>query len=229
MSIDLNVRIMNQEQLDSFIQMARNLGFVGFATTIDLNEPIVRLDDGFRLIKRVEIQAKTLGALKKRVGQVRRESGIVVVPIGDVQISNWAAEDARVDLLSLVSLQREHILKPSTAKMAAGSETVLEVPVYRLISSIGLERSKILKVYRESVETAINEGMEIIVTSAANEPILMRSPRAMQYFGLVLGLEPDYLRGSLNTIPEFLVDQNERKLGADFIAPGVEVVRRDEE
>ncbi|MHA2133940.1 MAG: RNase P subunit p30 family protein [Candidatus Thorarchaeota archaeon] len=228
MTVDLNVRIDKQSDLDSFMAMARTLGLDGVATSLKLDTPFSRLEDGFLLAVRTDLKATALGSLKKKVGFARQRSALVVVQLGKTQVSNWAAEDNRVDILTLSNLSKESSLKLSTAKLAAQSGTALEIPVAPLLATTGLERSKIIKRYRECIQTALTSGMQVVLTSGASEPILMRSPDALRYIGRVLGMDSAYLRSAVKDFPKALLGRNERSLSADSIASGVEIVHRGE-
>jgi RNase P/RNase MRP subunit p30 len=228
MTVDLNVRIDKHSDLDSFVEMARALGLEGIATSLKLETPFSRLEDGFLLAVRTDLGATALGSLKKKVGLARQRSALVVVQLGKTQVSNWAAEDNRVDILALSNLSKENSLKLSTAKLAAQSGTALEIPVSPLLATAGLERSKIIKRYRECIQTALKSGMQLVLTSGASKPILMRSPDALRYIGEVLGMESAYLRNAVKDFPKALLGKNERSLSADSIARGVEIVHRGE-
>lgn len=228
MTVDLNVRIDEHSDLDSFVAMARSLGLEGIATSLKLDTPFSRLEDGFLLAVRTDLSDTTLGSLKKKVGFARQRSALVVVQLGKTQVSNWAAEDNRVDILALSNLSKENSLKHSTAKLAAQSGTALEIPVSPLLVTTGLERSKIIKRYRECIQTALTSGMQLVLTSGATEPILMRSPDALRYIGQVLGMESVYLQNAVKDFPNALLSRNEKSLSADFVAHGVEIIQRGE-
>ena len=228
MPFDLNVRVSDVDALDPFVRMAMKLGFSGIAVGIKLDRPIVRLENGFLIVKRTQLNTESLTSAKKQIGHVRRKSGIVTVPLDNIQVSNWAAEDTRVDLLTITHNQGIS-LKHTTAKLASVSGTALEIPIAPLLLKNGLDRSKVIKVYRETARTAAGAGMRIVLTSGSNQPIFMRSSMAMRYIGLLLGLDFAFLGTVVNEIPDLIVKQNQRKLDDDFIAPGVEIVKEDAE
>jgi RNase P/RNase MRP subunit p30 len=141
---------------------------------------------------------------------------------------NWAAEDQRVDLLTLDHSQ-EYRLRDSTARLAATYDTALEIRFDPLLHLAGLNRSKVIKVYRESVRTAIDSGMQVILSSGASHPLNMRSAMAIRHLGELLGMESKYAENAINQAPLDIVERNRRRLSSDYIAEGVEIRQRGTE
>jgi RNase P/RNase MRP subunit p30 len=227
-TIDLNVRVDDHSDLDSYVAMAKALSFKGIVTPLKIAAPFSRLDDDFLLGIRTDLGSSSIGSLKKGIGSARRQSALVAVQLGKTQVSNWAAEDTRVDILTLSNLSKENSLKLSTARLAAQSGTVLEILVAPLLETTGLDRSKIIKRYRECAQIAVASGMHVILASGASKPIQMRSPASLQYVGLLLGMDLAYMRKAVNDIPRDMLERNERNLSADFVARGVQIVQRGE-
>ncbi|UCE10561.1 MAG: hypothetical protein JSW61_01145 [Candidatus Thorarchaeota archaeon] len=227
MTIDLNVRVEDQNDLESFVTMAKALGFKGIVTPLKLAKPFSRLEDDFLIGTRTELKGSTLGSLKKGIGTARQRSALVAVQLGKTQVSNWAAEDTRVDVLAVTDISKDNSLKVSTAKLAAQSGTALEIPVVPLLETSGLDRSKIIKRYRECVQTAVTAGMQVVLTSGASKPIQMRSAASVQYIGQILGMELAYMRKTVD-VTRSMLDRNERNLSTDFVAPGVHIVQSGE-
>ncbi len=229
MHVDMNVNITKPEQIPHFVKMAKNMGLDGLAVTCNIDKPVITFEDGFRLYKRACLKQATLPALKTRVSQIRRFVMIVAVPLRSVQLANWAADDARVDLLTLSGISKEESLKSSTARLAASSGTALEVQMASLLTNFGLDRSRAIKTFRESIRIAQSAGMPIILSSGAKSPMMLRSPRAMLHIARLLGIDdPDFMENMSHTI-EKMLSQNQRKLSNDYIAPGMEIVWRPDQ
>ncbi|MHA2142354.1 MAG: RNase P subunit p30 family protein [Candidatus Thorarchaeota archaeon] len=229
MPIDLNVRVPTAKAIDSFVKMADRLGFSGFATFLHRESPFESLEGGMNLFARTDLPESGLKSMKKVVKEARPRTALIAVPLRGVDTANWAAEDARVDLLTLDEPHNECVLRESTAKLAAVSGTALEVLIEPLLTSFGLTRSKIVKVFRENVETAMRAGMQVVLSSGAKEPMSMRSPPAMRYVGLLLGLEWHYTKVAVFDEPQRIIDRNRKRLSPDFVAEGVEIIQRGEE
>ena len=226
MPIDLNVRIPSLEMLDEFEDMAGRLGLTGIAPSIELDEPVVVSKKGLVLYARADLKSKRIGSLRKELGPLRRRAMIVAFPLAGVETSNWAAEDRRVDLLTLGENNIGNTLKDSTAHMAEHSGTALEIQFNAILRSTGLNRSRILKGFRESTRTALDAGMKIVLSSGASYPTSMRSAMAMTYIGFTLGMNRVDSREAVFNAPQRIIDRNERKLSSEFVGPGVEIVKR---
>lgn len=228
MTVDLNVKVPSLERLDSFVEMAAVLGLTGIATTLPRDPPFETLENSISLFTRVDVKENRLRSAKARVNEVRYKSSIVSIPLRGVELANWAAEDDRVDLLTLEEPFNESNLRESTAKLAAASNTALEIPISPLLTCSGLARSKIVKVFRENIQTAKDSAMSIVLSSGAGEVMGLRSSMALRYVGLLLGLDRHSSKTAVDETPQSIIKENMKRLSADYVAPGVEIVRRGE-
>ncbi len=226
MPIDLNVKISGLEKLDDFEDMAGRLGITGIATSAKLDKHVVVSKKGLVLYARTDLKSKRIGSLKKELGSHRRRAVIVAFPLAGVETSNWAAGDRRVDLLTLGENNIGSPLKDSTAHLAEHSGTALEIQFAAILQSTGLNRSRVLKGFREATRTALDAGMKIVLSSGASHSINMRSPMAMTYIGFMLGMNRVDSREAVFNTPQRIVERNERKLSSEFVGPGVEIVKR---
>lgn len=227
MPLDLNVRVPKSDRLTDFTQMAIRIGLTGFAVPLPLRNPITKTNDGIVLMTRTDLVGKGVESIKKQLSRIRRQTAVIAVPLSDIEVSNWAAEDSRVDLLTVAELSKENTIRESTAKLAAHNGIALEIPIAPLLRFSGLDRSKVLKVYRESVTTAIGAGMKVVLSSFASEPILMRAPSAMWHIGIILGMDKRQSRECVYQVPDQILSRSEQKMRSQSFAPGIEVVREE--
>ncbi|TFF93720.1 hypothetical protein EU546_05855 [Candidatus Thorarchaeota archaeon] len=223
-AIDLGVRASDQEDFNALVGFAKSLGFSGIAVSGGITEPFREQDDGFLILKRFDVRSKNLSSLKKNVGQHRRKAAIIGIELArNLEISNWAAEDGRADLMVL-NHSKNTRLKDTTASLAAESGTALEVPFSPLLQTQGLARSKILKKYRESIGTALDAKMHVVLTSGTDNPLEMRAPTSMRHIAELLGIRYEDTTGVVIDTPKHIVDKNLAKLDRDFVAEGVEIL-----
>ncbi len=225
MVIDIGVCPSTPTDLGSFVQIARKLGFTGIATHNIEGEPDQLLKNEFTILKRSDVFGRGLKSIRKQVDNVRKHSMIVSVKLASVETANWAAEDQRVDLLTIDHSQA-YRLRDSTARLAATSDTALEIRIEPLLHLVGLNRSKVIKVYRESIRTAIDSEMQVILSSGALHPLHMRSAMAIRYLGELLGMGLKYAGNAINQAPLNLVERNRRRFSSDYVAEGVEILQR---
>ena len=224
---DLNIGLQGKGDIDSFIEMARQLGFDGIAVQGQIGEPIETRDDGFVLLNRYDLPQKSYRGMKNKVKQYRNNVIIITAPLTNVNSVNWAAKESTIDMLTLVPPYHEHRLRKTTAKLAASNGTMLEVPIAPLLTTDGMMRARILKTFRESVATAIGSGMAIILSSGATKPLGMRSPRAMQYIGQILGIKAAVTKKCVCENPAQIINRNKQKISEGYITEGIEMVKED--
>jgi RNase P/RNase MRP subunit p30 len=221
---DLNVCMKSKGELDSYISMAKKLGFTGFAVQGIISTPVETYNDGFSIINRFDLQKKSKRSMKNQVKRNRRNFVIISAPLLDVNFTNWAAEEATIDIITIVPPFTEHKLRRTTAKLAVANGTVLEIPINPLLTTDGMVRARILKSLRESVSTATAAGMSIILSSHAKDPVEMRSPYAMRYIGQLLGIDASSSKTCIYSNPAEIVSRNVHKLDGEYISEGIEIV-----
>ncbi len=228
MSVDLGVLASDATEIDSFSGMASKLGLTGIAVVGLLTDPFKTLAENMMVYSRVILHGKSINSVRKQIDKIRRKTMIVSVPLKSIEVTNWAAEDKRVDLLTVDPTQ-ENRLRDTTAHLASISNTSLEIQIAPLLKSAGLNRSKILKIYRESITTAMDAGMDVVLTSGAIHPMGLRSSVAMAHIGILLGMNRAYADSAASDFPKSIIERNIRKLQPSFVSSGVEIIHTGEE
>jgi RNase P/RNase MRP subunit p30 len=223
---DLNLRIKHKDEIQHFLRIAEGLGFDQLAVPSNLLNSYEKLQEDVTLLSRIDLPDETLGKLKGALNRYRTKHVIVAVQVSDPSVSNWAAKDERIDLLTLAPMSDSVHLRQSTAKLAAKSGIALELTLAPLLETQGFDRSRTLKSMREDVSTAVNAGMKVVFCSGANKPMMMRSPRALCYVGKLLGLDRTQAKAAVYNHPDEIVQSNLRKLTGKFVRPGVEVLEK---
>ncbi|MHA1638055.1 MAG: RNase P subunit p30 family protein [Candidatus Thorarchaeota archaeon] len=225
-AIDLNVRVQVQSELESFVDMAKSLGINGIVVPLGDKSPEGFEIDELRVFTRYDIHSQKVGAVKHQINKFRNRFTIIAVALTDVDTANWAASDAKVDLLTLLPTNSE--LRNTTARLAAKSGVALEVPISPLLGIDGLARSKILKNYSEAIRTASKAGMNIILSSGSSEPIQMRSPWALGHIGALLGIDMYSAKNAILEYSGSIITENLKKLGDNHVSNGIDIISRGE-
>ena len=228
MSFDLGVLTKDVAEIDSFGDMANKLGLKGFAIVGMQSEPLKTITADLQVCNRVILHGKSINSVRKQIDKIRRKAMIVSVPLRSIEVTNWAAEDKRVDLLTVDPMQ-DNRLRDTTAHLASMTNTHLEIQIAPLLKSSGLNRSKILKSYRESVSTARDGGMDVVLTSGAIHPLGLRSAVAMAHIGILLGMDRAYADSAASSLPLSIIERNMKKLQPGFVSSGVEVLQKGAE
>ncbi|MBE0527013.1 MAG: hypothetical protein IH631_08730, partial [Candidatus Thorarchaeota archaeon] len=124
---------------------------------------------------------------------------------------------------------QDNRLRDTTARLASITNTYLEIQIAPLLQSSGLNRSKLLKSYRESVSTAMDAGMGVVLTSGAIRPMGLRSSVAMAHIGILLGMDRAYADSAVSSIPKSIIERNTKKLQPGFVSNGVEILQKGDE
>jgi RNase P/RNase MRP subunit p30 len=227
MSVDLGVMVSDITEIESFGVMAENLRISGFAVVGLQTDPIKSITENVMVYSRTILTGKAINSVRKQIDKIRKKWMIVSVPLKSIEVANWAAEDKRVDLLT-IDPSLEHRLRDTTAHLASTSNTSLEIQIAPLLKSSGLNRSKILKLYRESVSTAVDAGMNVVLTSGTSHPMGLRSSVAMAHIGILLGMERAYADNAVDEFPRMIVERNMKKLHPSFISSGIEIIKQGE-
>ena len=228
MSFDLGVLTKDVAEIDSFSDMANKLGLKGFAVVGLQSEPLKTITADMQVCNRVILHGKSINSVRKQIDKIRRKAMIISVPLRSIEVTNWAAEDKRVDLLTVDPTQ-DNRLRDTTAHLASITNTHLEIQIAPLLKSSGLNRSKILKSYRESVTTAMDAGMDVVLTSGAIHPMGLRSSVAMAHIGILLGMDRAYADSAASSLPMSIIERNMKKLQPGFVSSGVEILQKEEE
>jgi RNase P/RNase MRP subunit p30 len=224
MAMDIGVNITDREEIDLCVRLAQQIGFAGIAVLGEMSEPVTRITHDFMTYRRIDLRGKGLSSLRDQIDTARKRGLVVAMQLGAIEATNWAAEDPRVDLLTL-DPSKEYRLRDTTAHLATSSSTYLEIQIAPLLSSTGLNRSKILKSYREAVITAIDANMGIVLSSGATYPMGLRSPVAMVHIGMLLGLERGAAEQAVIELPARIIERNMKRMGPEYVRAGVEIRR----
>jgi len=227
-SFDLGVLATDATEIDAFSDMASKLGLIGFAIIGLHSEPLKTITENLQVCNRIILHGKSINSVRSQIDKIRRKAMIVSVPLRSIDVINWAAEDKRVDLLTVDSTL-DNRLRDTTSRLAAAGNTYLEIQIAPLLKSSGLTRSKILKSYRESVSTAMDAGMGVVLTSGAIHPMGLRSSVAMAHIGILLGMDRAYADSAIGSLPWSIIERNMKKLQPGFVSNGVEVLQKGEE
>ena len=227
MAVDIGVNIPDVKDIGSFGKLAHQIGFTGIAISGVMDRPVTEIPEGITIYRRVNLTGRGINSLRNQIQRVRKNAIIVATQLGSIDTTNWAVEDQRVDLLTF-DPSKEHRLRETTASLASSSATSLEIQIAPLLHSSGLQRSKILKTYRETVATAVDAGMGVVLSSGAAHPMGLRSPAAMVHIGLLLGIERELAERAIQELPAHLIERSMKRRQPEFVSPGVEILREEE-
>ncbi|MHA2243387.1 MAG: RNase P subunit p30 family protein [Candidatus Hodarchaeales archaeon] len=215
-------------QLPACLHTANQLGFVeiwisnpikkerqlmtqsSFTSLIRIYE---RLDIGFNN----ESKAQIVSILRQR----RRKIPIIAVTCLTPELTAWAAQDNRVDILKFPVFKMGKLMSRSIAKLMIKFQKHLEIPLSELYSLPERQQIPALRQIRSALRIATRKNVPIIFNSGSNTVDQMRTPLELASLGQVLLSTSTPSLDSLSIIPQRLLQQNLLKISPNYITPGV--------
>jgi RNase P/RNase MRP subunit p30 len=175
---------------------------------------------------RIDLRPRTQNELMHQLRRLRRKFEVVCVACENKVVARQAAKDHRVDLLNFPSLDfRTRFFDRAEAELASNSSAALEIDVRPLLVLEGPARIRLLSSLRREVAIAKEFHVPIVVSSGSAEEKLLRRPREMAALAFLFGLDEVSALKAVAHAPVEIVKRNREKLSAEFVAPGIRVVK----
>ena len=221
------------EEARELLQRARDFGYKLVALPLRPDVPREEVEalkkaaeeTGIDLATRVDLEPENRRQLLSALRRLRRRFELIGVICRNREVARVAARDRRVDLLLFPLDPEKRFFDRSEAELASGANCALEIPLMPLFRLARSERLRLLGLLRDEVALARRFGVPIVISSGAEEPILMRRPRELAYLASLLDMGFEEALDSLSDVPAGMVERNRAKLDPSFIAPGIRVVR----
>ena len=234
---DLHLRTNGNEptQITKLAAKAAELGFKMISTPLPPfanAEEIRKLkttsnEAGLDFASRVDIRPKNQNELLALLRKLRRRFEILCVICETKETARQAAKDHRVDLLCFPSLDyRKRFFDRPEAELASGGNAALEIDIKPVLILEGPQRVRFLSTLRREVSVALEFHVPIVVSSGTSEPLLLRKPHETAMLTSLFGLNGSKALDAVSTNPVGLVGRNRGKLAADFVAPGIRLIKR---
>ena len=234
---DLHLRANNLDpaQVAKFAGKAAELGYKMVATPLPPTtngEEIRRLkaacsENGLDFVSRVDIRPRNQNDLLAMLRKLRRKFEVLCALCETKEIARQAAKDRRVDLLCFPFLDyRKRFFDRAEAELACGGVAALEVDMRPMLVLEGPQRVRFLSTLRREVAVALEFHVPLVVSSGASEALLLRKPREIALLTSLFGLTGTEALNAVSNNPVGIVERNREKLGANFIAPGIRIVKR---
>jgi len=234
---DLHLRPNNTDpiQMANLARKAAELGYKMVATPLPPAtnaEEIRKLkavcsEVGLDFVSRTDIRPRNQNDLLTLLRKLRRKFEILCVLCETKEIARQAAKDHRVDLLCFPSLDyRKRFFDRAEAELASGGAAAFEVDIKPMLVLDGPQRVRFISTLRREVSVALEFHVPIVVSSGASETLLLRKPRETALLASLFGLKGSEALDAVSTNPADLVKRNRKKLHADFVAPGIRIIKR---
>jgi ribonuclease P/MRP protein subunit RPP1 len=222
--LDLNIKPQKEELRQSMLELATDLGYKGVGLTTEKPPERGEISPELDCVSRVTLRPSNVNDLTKSLRRIRRKYVIIAVECYSKNVARQAAKDNRVDILNFpvsISARRRVRFDRQEASLAGGANCVYEVNVSDLLGVGPLILSRLLSTFREEMENAKRYDVPVIVSSGADEPLMMREPRSLAAVLSLLGLDEKESLDAVSTTPWGIAEGNREKMGPRFVMPGV--------
>ncbi len=223
------------DQVKKLIAKAAQLGYRYSAVALPpetnaetiRNLKIVAAEVKVDFVSRVDLHPRNQNDLLSMLRKLRRRFEIVSVQCDNKEIARQAAKDRRVDLLSFPSTDyRYRFFDRAEAELASSGAAGFEVDVKPLLVLEGPPRVRFLSTLRRELAVALEFHLPIVLSSGASETVLLRKPRETAMLASLFGLTGSAALDAVSTSPAHMVKVNREKLGANFVAPGIRLIKK---
>ena len=235
--VDLHLRpnLKDPEQVARMMRKASELGYRLTAVSLPSNfreEKIQQLRNICEEAKvdfasRVDLRPQTSKELINSLRKLRRRFEIISIICESKRVSRQAAKDRRVDLLNFPSTSfRRRFFDKAEAELASKSLASFEIDMQPLLILEGSIRIRLLSSLIREVAIAQAFHIPIVVSSGATSELLMRKPRELAALASLFDLDKNSAVEAVSRNPLAIIKRNREKLGSNFVAPGIRIIRR---
>jgi ribonuclease P/MRP protein subunit RPP1 len=185
------------------------------------------IDDGVAVVEANEISTDDPQRASGFVGNYRERDRLVVVGGGTNAINRFAVEQERVDVLAH-PMRGDGDFNHVLARAARENGVRVEFDLSPVLRAEGGERVRALKSLRKLRELIEQYDAPYVVSATPESHLHLRAPRELVAVGETIGFETETIREGLAEWGR-LIERNERIQSEEFIEPGVERGRYDED
>lgn len=235
--VDFRLRpsINDPDQVERMVRKSSELGYRLVGIPLPPNVTRNKVDQlqgicsGAKIdfVTRVNFTPKTSGELLRDLRRFRRRFEIVSVTCTSKGVARQAAKDRRVDLLLFPATDlRKRFFDHAEAELASKALSCLEIEMAPLLSLSGFSRIRLLSRLRREVAIAERFNVPVAISSGATNEYFTRRPQDYAALATLFDMSTPYALRALSEDPLAIVERNRQKLSADYVAPGIRVVRR---
>ncbi len=232
--LHLDLDLKDIERTEHMVRKAASLQYrligVSFSTQVDETEK-ARMralcnKAGIDLASRIDLRPRTRGQLMNQLRKLRRKFEIVCVLCENKEVARQAAKDRRVDLLNFPATDyTKRYFDRAEAELASKSLASLEIDAKPILLLDGVARIRLLSSLRKEVSTAKEFNVPVVFSSGTSSELLLRKPMELAALTFLFGFDEVSGLNAVSVNPLNIVRRNRTKLNADFVAPGIRVIK----
>jgi ribonuclease P/MRP protein subunit RPP1 len=156
----------------------------------------------------------------------RKKFDVLLVHGGQVSLNREAVETPEVDILTHPEFNRydsgmNHVMM----KFAAKNNVAIEINFREVLMSSKKSRSTLLQNIRTNIMLAKKYRTPLVISSGAVSHWELRDPQSLASFASQFGLSLQEATKCISKVPEKIVRESEGRRSAEWIAPGVKIVK----
>jgi ribonuclease P/MRP protein subunit RPP1 len=182
---------------------------------------------GIDVVSGVELDAQTRSQTSGALANLRDAATLLLVRGGTPDLNRFAAESPRVDVLA-GPMRGDGDVNHVVVKAADRNSVHLEFDFSRVLRASGGERVQALRGLRKLRELVEHYDAPYVVTADPTSHLHVRAPRELLAVGDEIGFDRDQVEGGLEAWGD-LAARNRERSSEEFIAPGVERGRYEED
>lgn len=207
---------------ESSLKLLRTLKRLGFSDAVmELSEDLLeRIEElrraggelGLNVYRKLVIAPNSRKELLRILRGNRGKFEVITVLCENLEVALVAARDSRVDSLVIPPKPRFRFDKG----VAATVKNCVELPFSQYLS----DKQAFLETALRLVET-LRRKTELIVSSAASNPLELRGPKELASLPWILGCSQEKALNSVSKTPRSILERNLLKLSKRYIVRGV--------
>lgn len=219
--IDLHLR-PSQENVYEILSLGKEMGFKLFGISFKDGLEIQRGSDR-DIVSRIDITPKNQNHFYNALNRHRKNYIIISVKCFSKKIVQQAIKDNRVDIIYLPFSHKRNnaILGKKEARIARDSNIAYEINLTELIGQPKQVQLEVMKKAKKDIRNAQKFDIPIIASSGAQEPIMMREPRALVSLLEALNIEEENAINMVTNNPSEIITRNTEKIKSKFYSPWV--------
>ncbi|SDQ66028.1 RNase P subunit p30 family protein [Natronobacterium texcoconense] len=193
----------------------------------DYNPDEIREAYGVDVVEGIEIRADDPQQASGAVGNYRTDETIVTVSGGTPALNRFAVENEKVDVLAH-PMTGEGDVNHVVAKAADENGVRLEFDLSGVLRTHGGRRVRTVQSLQKLYEIVDHYDAPYVVSGTPTSHLEFRAPRELTAVGAEIGLPEEFVEAGLAEWGR-LAERNRRIQSEEFIEPGVERGRYEEE
>ena len=178
-----------------------------------------------QISRRIDLSPSTPTSLLSNLRRFRGMFDVIAVLCRSKSVARQAAKDHSVDILQFPLHLSRNPFDAAEAELASGSNAALEIDAVQLVRAQPITLPHNFTRIRQSIETAKQFDIPIVVSSGATSVYDLRSPRDLASLIQLLGLSEEQALNALSETPMAIIQRNRCKRNKSYVEAGVKIVK----